>query len=90
MRIYRILCLSSLSLNRSSQPLEYANRGLTIAPGDYKLRCHRALIYEILKQYQKAIADLDLALDCAVDEDTRQWITQLRRQYAKRIYRNND
>ena len=85
LRLYRILCVSLNNISQPSEALDYANQGLTLAPEDYKLRCNRALVYQGLQQYQKAIADLDIALNNAPDEDMREQIWHLKRKYFRKV-----
>lgn len=83
--LYRILCFSLCKIHRPLKALYYVNHGLTVAPRDYKLRCHRAVAYQMLGQHQEARADLDVALENAPDEDSRQQIQQWLKQYLKRV-----
>jgi hypothetical protein len=85
LHIYRILCFSLYKIRRLPEALSYANQGLTVDPTDYKLRCYRAVVYQMLGQHQEARADLDVALENAPDEDSRQQLQEWLSQYLKRI-----
>ncbi|MEM7557447.1 MAG: tetratricopeptide repeat protein, partial [Cyanobacteria bacterium P01_A01_bin.84] len=85
LRLYRILCISFLNTNQSSQALEYAAQGLEIAPNDYKLRYNRALIYESLHQYHEAAVDLDIAIDNCPDEEMQEWIIRFQNRCQQKL-----
>ena len=85
LRLYRILCICLLDLSKPKEALEYANRGLAIAPDDYKLYCKRALLYEHTRQYQKAVTDLNIALKFCVDEKTRSWIKEVQERCQQQL-----
>lgn len=78
--LYRVLCYSLSQTNNYKLALDYANRGLAIAPKNYMLLYHRANIYHSFSEYQKAIADLELALEKVDDENIRELILYLKRQ----------
>lgn len=84
LRLYRILCISLYKINQLPEALSYANQGLTVDPIDYKLRYHRAVVYQMLGQHQEARADLEIALEHTPDEDSRQQVQQWLGQYVKR------
>ncbi|MEM8723373.1 MAG: M50 family metallopeptidase [Cyanobacteria bacterium P01_G01_bin.39] len=85
LRLYRILCISCLNTNQSAQALEYANQGLAIAPNDYKLRYNRASVYKSYHQYQKAIADLDIAKANCPEEEMQEWIVKFQQQCQQKL-----
>jgi Tetratricopeptide repeat len=84
LRLYRILCISLYKINQLPDALSYANQGLTVDPIDYRLRYHRAVVYQMLGQHQEARADLEVALEHTPDEDSRQQVQQWLGQYVKR------
>lgn len=81
LRLYRILCLSFCAIQQPTEALSYASQGLILAPKDYKLRCHRAFVYRALRQHQEARTDLEVAVENAPDEESRQQI----RLWAKTV-----
>jgi hypothetical protein len=81
-RLYRILCFSLYKMHRLPEALFYANQGLALAPIDYKLRCHRAVVYQMQGQMQEARADLDIAIENAPDEDSRDQLQDWLRRKA--------
>lgn len=87
LRLYRLLCFSLYNTRRLQEALTYADRGLTIDPKDYRLRCYRAIVYQMLGQHQEVKADLDVALENAPDEDSYQqvklWLKQCDRRASK-------
>ena len=85
LRLYRILCFSLSNMRRLQEALAYANQGLTIAPKDYRLRCYRADIYQMLGQHHEVKADLDIALENAPDEDSYQQVKLLLGQCDRRV-----
>ncbi|MGL5805985.1 MAG: hypothetical protein ACRC2R_03590 [Xenococcaceae cyanobacterium] len=46
-------------------------------------RLHRSVIYRMLDRHREAIADLEIALENAPDEDIRQQIEQTIKRYSK-------
>ena len=78
--VYRLLCWASYRKGKLDQALEYADRGLAIAPDDYMLLYHRAIIYQLLNKYEQAIANFDLALANNPDEDLRESIYKLKQR----------
>ena len=70
LRLYQILCFSLYQIRQLPEALSYAIQGLELAPEDYKLRCHRAVVYRMLGQHQEAKADLEIASENAPDEDS--------------------
>lgn len=81
LRLYRILCFSLSRIHRLQEALSYANEGLTLDPHDYKLRCHRAVVYSTLGRYQETRSDLDVALENAPDPNTREEIQEWSKQF---------
>ena len=85
LRLYRILSVSLLDLSKPKEALEYADRALAIAPDDYKLYCNRALINEQMRQYQKAVTDLNIALKFCLDERMRSWIEGVQKRCQQKF-----
>ena len=83
LRLYRLLCFCLWKTRQLKEALLIGNQGLIIAPQDYKLRCHRAMIYQALGQYQEARADLNVALRNAPDVDSREQLQQWLNKYWK-------
>jgi tetratricopeptide (TPR) repeat protein len=79
LRLYRVLCLCSYQTRRLPEALSFASQGLDVAPEDYKLRWHRAIVYRMMGKHQEEREDLDIALENAPDEDRRQKIQQYRK-----------
>ena len=78
--VYRVLCFASYRTEKLDRALEYANQGLAIAPDNYMLLYHRAIVYQLLHQYEQAIANFDLALANNPDEDLREGIYKLKQR----------
>lgn len=87
LRLYRLLCFSLYNMRQLQEALAYANQGLTIDPQDYRLRCYRAIVYQMLGQHHEVKADLDIALENAPDEDSYQqvklWLKQCDHRASK-------
>lgn len=82
-RLYQILCFCLRETKQLQEALFYANQGLSLAPQDYKLRFYRAIVYQMLGQYQEAKADLDMALNNAPDTDSRLKVQQFMKIRSK-------
>jgi tetratricopeptide (TPR) repeat protein len=78
--LYRQLCACYMHLNQRDTALDYANRGLASDPKDYLLHWHRASIYLANRQHPAAAAEIQIALENAPDEESRQEIHQWVRQ----------
>ncbi len=85
LRLYRTLCFCQYKIRRLPAALSYANQGLTLAPKDYKLRCYRAAIYSALRQHQEEREDLNVALESAPNQDSREYIQYWLKQYLKHV-----
>jgi tetratricopeptide (TPR) repeat protein len=81
LRLYGLLCFSLYNLRRLPEALFYANQGLEIAPTDYKLRYRRSSVYQMQGKSQDAKVDLEVAIENAPDEESRQQLQEwLRRK----------
>lgn len=78
--LYRQLCVCYMGLNQRGPALDYANRGLALEPQDYLLHWHRASLYLANRQHPAAATEIQIALDNAPDEESRQEIDQWVRQ----------
>ena len=85
LRLYRILSMSLLDLSKTKEALEYADLALAIAPDDDKLYCNRALLYEQMGQYQKAITDLNLAIEFCPELKMRSWIQEVQKRCQQKL-----
>lgn len=83
LRLYRALCLSMRARGRLLEVLSFANQGLAIAPKDFMLRWYRAIAHQTAGQYQRAKADIAIALENAPDEGSRQEIRQWQKQHLE-------
>ncbi|MEO0947242.1 MAG: tetratricopeptide repeat protein [Cyanobacteria bacterium J06641_5] len=83
LRLYRALCLSTLERGRLLELLSFANQGLALAPQDFMLRWYRAIAHQRTGQDRKAKADIDVALENAPDEGSRQRLRQWQKQHLQ-------
>ena len=81
--LYRVICFSLSQMKRLPEVVSFASEGLAIAPEDYQLRQYRAVAYQMMGQDREARADIDIALENAPDEDSRQQIQQWAKQHLK-------
>jgi tetratricopeptide (TPR) repeat protein len=83
--LYRHLCVCYIRLNQRATALDYANRGLAIAPNDHLMHWHRAGLYLAQGQRPEAEMEIQIALANAPDEDRRQEIHQWVRQKMPKL-----
>lgn len=82
LRLYWLLCIALCNMRQLQDALSYANQGLAIDSHDYRLRWHRAVVYQMLGQLDQAKTDIEIALENAPDqqssEQLQRWLSQLR------------